>query len=83
MQAKDIPDVAMLQAVENARIAFGGAWAIRNRDLDPKHFPGVPEKVCQAKRAKLIKRGLMQGCTCGCRGDFTLTDAGYEVLDSA
>lgn len=81
--AKDIPDVEMLQAVENARLAFGGAWAVRNRDLDPKHFPDIPMKVCQAKRRQLIKRGLMDGCTCGCRGDFTLTDKGREYLAAA
>ena len=31
---------------------------------------GYPEKVIRAKAWRLIKRGLIDGCCCGCRGDF-------------
>lgn len=40
----------------------------------------VPYKVGRAVMASLIKRGLVEGCTCGCRGDFEITDKGREVL---
>ena len=40
----------------------------------------VPYKVGRAAMANLIKRGLVEGCTCGCRGDFEITDKGREVL---
>lgn len=30
------------------------------------------EKVLLAKLKRLIKRGLITGCACGCRGDFEL-----------
>lgn len=30
----------------------------------------IPEKVILAKVQKLIRRGKIQGCWCGCRGDF-------------
>lgn len=30
----------------------------------------VPAKVVLAKAKRLVKRGLIDGCTCGCRGDF-------------
>lgn len=40
----------------------------------------VPYKVGRAVMANLIKRGLVNGCTCGCRGDFEITDKGREVL---
>lgn len=33
-----------------------------------------------AKLASLVRRGLMDGCTCGCRGDFFLTTKGRERL---
>jgi hypothetical protein len=28
----------------------------------------------------LIKRGLVSGCTCGCRGDFEITQKGLDFL---
>jgi hypothetical protein len=31
-----------------------------------------PDKVLRAKARRLIKRGLIKGCTCGCRGDFEI-----------
>lgn len=32
---------------------------------------GIPEKVVLAKAKRLVQRGLISGCGCGCRGDFT------------
>lgn len=40
----------------------------------------VPYKVGLAAMANLIKRGLVSGCACGCRGDFELTVKGRELL---
>lgn len=34
----------------------------------------VPYKVVEAKARRLIRRGLLTGCTCGCRGDFEVVD---------
>lgn len=34
-------------------------------------WPNMPPKVVLAKARKLIRRGLLDGCDCGCRGDFT------------
>lgn len=54
-------------------------------------FPGfenslsncVPKGVSALGVAKiLIRDGLLDGCTCGCRGDFTLTDAGRAAISS-
>lgn len=36
--------------------------------------PGVPKKVVLAKAQRLIDRRLLDGCTCGCRGDFEPVD---------
>jgi hypothetical protein len=30
----------------------------------------MPQKLLLAKAAKLIRRGLLTGCVCGCRGGF-------------
>jgi hypothetical protein len=35
--------------------------------------PGTPPKVALAKIRAMIKKGLVDGCGCGCRGDFNLT----------
>lgn len=37
---------------------------------------GVHPRRVQAKMRKLGKRGLIDGCFCGCRGDYELTEAG-------
>jgi hypothetical protein len=39
-----------------------------------------PYKVIRAKLKKMHKQGLIGGCTCGCRGDFKITDKGLEVI---
>lgn len=80
LQAKDISDVEMLEAVREAGTGSSG-WAMA-WDVDALN-PAYPPKVQQAKRSKLIKRGLMEGCTCGCRGDFYLTDSGLALLNDS
>ncbi len=89
MQAKDINDLDMLGLVWEKQCRpytdyFGSPahiphwamiWDIRSEFPDD-----VPTKVIRAKLEKLIRRGLMDGCTCGCRGDYELTDKGREML---
>ncbi len=40
----------------------------------------TPPKVALAKMKALHKRGFVGGCTCGCRGDFEITDKGLEFI---
>jgi hypothetical protein len=42
--------------------------------------PNTHEKIKIQKMAKLIKRGLVSGCGCGCRGDYEITKKGIEWL---
>lgn len=37
-------------------------------------YPGVPPKLILAKARILMKRGIIEGCACGCRGDFSVID---------
>ncbi len=46
-------------------------------------MPIFPEEVILSKARRLIARGLLTGCDCGCRGDFELTEAGREAIRSA
>lgn len=42
---------------------------VNRRDVE-EHWPDIPPKVLLAKARSLLKRGLLGGCGCGCRGDF-------------
>lgn len=82
MQCKNIPDRPILEFLANRN----GEWAhwfersypasVRNAMPDD-----VPDGVVLAKMRRLIKRGLVDGCDCGCRGDFVITDAGRAWLE--
>lgn len=72
MKAADISDEAFLRLLNN------GSWTHR-WDM-AERLPGVPEKVVLAKARRLIQRGLMDGCFCGCRGDFEITAKGIQYL---
>ncbi len=40
----------------------------------------LPDKLVLAKMGKLIEKGLVAGCACGCYGNFQVTDKGRELL---
>jgi len=69
VQAKHITDERCLRAVRAARGRHGVAdwsslWDIQEEMTE------YPAKVVQAKLASLLKRKILTGCACGCRGDF-------------
>lgn len=33
-------------------------------------LPAYPSKVVTTKLASMVRRGVIYGCACGCRGDF-------------
>jgi hypothetical protein len=76
MQAKDVPDASIVDFVTAARMVLTEPWHRAPRWLLMSEiedaFPAIPPKVLRAKLSKLVKRGLLDGCTCGCRGDFRL-----------
>ncbi len=75
-QAKNLPDQDLLRLI----VDLGGLAVLW--DLEAR-LPKAPPKVIRRKLASLIKRQLIEGCTCGCRGDFALLDAGRQLLDRA
>lgn len=86
MQAKDVPTRAVLEFLAQLPEHHGAGW----HDLKPREqfmptvldaMPaGTPEKVALAKMRRLIAAGLVDGCGCGCRGDFNLTEKGRSEL---
>ena len=78
MQAKDIPDRAILSIIDELD---GGAHWVRKRDIYVR-LGEPPEKVFFAKLTKLDRRGLTKGCPldwCGCTG-WSLTAKGRELI---
>ena len=81
-KAADIDDAEFLRAVDG--FESDGQWGTERRwvsiwELEPV-FPAMPAKVVAAKFRQLLKRGLIDGCPCGCRGDLHLTLAGFAFL---
>jgi hypothetical protein len=87
MQAKEIPEIPVLQFLES----LGGQWAnwmgLTEFDNPRSVLNAMPvgtlPKLALAKMRALMKRGLVEGCPCGCRGDFVITPAGIKVLRAA
>ncbi|MGW4240883.1 hypothetical protein [Nocardia sp. NPDC004722] len=94
--ARDIPDREFLDAVAYAIDWCQGRWALLTdlcailemRGYRIEHGPGnseqaeMPSKLVRAKAQRLIDRGLLEGCACGCFGGFDVTEAGWGLLTS-
>lgn len=69
MQAKDLSDYELISLIKDlSDNGLKTTWATRF-DIE-RSWPKIPPKVIRAKLKSLIKRGLVDGCVCGCRGDF-------------
>lgn len=82
MQAKDIPNPLILDLIRRESMNRDmGDWEwsghlprpVFTRDIQAL-LPGIPPKVVRAKLSKLVRQGLIDGCCCGCRGDFVLKE---------
>lgn len=59
-----------------------GNWYLGGPHCVQRVMPkDLPEKLVLSKMRNLIKRGLVDGCPCGCRGDYEITDKGKNYLD--
>ncbi|KZM72182.1 hypothetical protein [Nocardia terpenica] len=95
--ARDIPDREFLDAVTYAIDWCQGRWALLTdlcailemrgyrieRGPGNHEQPDMPSKLVRAKAQRLIDRGWLEGCTCGCYGGFDVTDEGWAFLDRA
>lgn len=71
MKASDISDDEFLAAMDAVTLPHGVAilWTIQD------HMPEYPPKVVHAKAKSLLRRKVIDGCGCGCRGDFQRLDS--------
>lgn len=82
MQCKDIPDRPIIELIASqhpkwCNRLFRDAGDVRR--AMPHDFD-TPSRLVLAKMARLIKRGLIDGCDCGCRGDYEMTEKGWAFL---
>lgn len=82
MKCKDIPDEPVLRFLAK-RPGEWHNWCFGNdKDVHQAMPEGTPEKLVLAKMRTLIRRKLVKGCDCGCRGDFEISDQGLAFLQS-
>ena len=80
-QCKDIPDKPIMEFLLKNKGHWCNWYFEDDRDVRnamPKNL--ASEKLILAKMRQLMKRGLVDGCSCGCRGDFEITPKGEEWL---
>jgi hypothetical protein len=78
MQCKDIPDVPLVRFVAEKQREKGG-W-VNRWDFDGTPYTDLPDNLFRAKMGQLIKRGLITGCACQCRGDWEITIKGLLFI---
>lgn len=81
VKTKDIDALPVLRFLAK----YQGRWATHGAgygmptvaDAMP---PETPYKLQLSKMRSLLRRGLVGGCGCGCRGDWEITDAGLALI---
>lgn len=81
VQAKHLSNEVVLQAIWDSGGTGPYKWSIAC-DVFAR-MPQFPPKVVLSAIARAIRQGLADGCTCGCRGDFWVTENGKLILDRA
>lgn len=83
IQCKHIPTKPILKWLHDRKVA-GKGWALMFEGYDNSIFncmpEGIPYKLALAKMRNLIEKGYVDGCSCGCRGDFEILPKGTEYL---
>lgn len=80
MQCKDIPTKPILEflATKDRWCTHGDGYSMPTvQDVMPA---GTPRKLQLAKMSSLLKKDLVEGCDCGCRGDWQITFKGLAKL---
>jgi len=80
MQCKDINEQPILEFL----LKHEGQWCNwyfgDDRDIRQVFPTNCPPKLLLAKMQKMGRKGLVDGCFCGCRGDYEITEKGKQEL---
>lgn len=83
MQCKDIDDLRILKFLKQHMGVWCTHWESKRIPSVMSAMPkGIPDKLYLAKMRQLLRRGLVTGCGCGCRGDWEITDKGLAFIGS-
>ncbi|TWV20001.1 hypothetical protein [Klebsiella quasipneumoniae] len=84
MQIKDIDKIAVLRRIAEIEASGRSGTLFQGFDnsINTSMPEGTPEKLQYAVMRNLISKGLVDGCCCGCRGDFVLTEKGVELVST-
>lgn len=83
MKCKDIPDAPILEFLASIKRGEWANWCFGDENDVGRAMPAdTPSKLKLAKMRMLIRRGAVDGCPCGCRGDFVITARGLELLNA-
>jgi hypothetical protein len=79
-KASDLDDRGLLMIIEGLCICYD-SWSSTDEIYrifsgPPDYMTDMPFKVIHAKLRRLLIKGFITGCDCGCRGDWELTSAG-------
>lgn len=90
MQNKDIDIKPILQefSKHQGRWAFFSCgvlgWDFDHISMDHRYkstiVEDLPYKLALNVFRKMIEKGYLGGCCCGCRGDFEITDKGLDLI---
>lgn len=82
MKTSDIPERPILEFLalnpDEWHTHGKGYFMPTVQDAMPKD---TPVKLQLSKMRSLLRRGLVSGCGCGCRGDWEITQLGFAELD--
>lgn len=84
MQTKNINKIAVLTRIAEIEASGrkGTLFPGFDNSINTSMPVGTPEKLQYAVMKSLVKSGLVDGCCCGCRGDFVLTEKGAELVST-
>lgn len=80
IQCKDIPEKPILELLAQNPTKWHTWCRSWKLSIRPAVDEAVPDKMLIRKMDKMIKKGLVDGCGCGCRGDYHITEKGMAAL---
>jgi hypothetical protein len=74
MQTKDITDATVLDAIAAVRVKDWTPWRPPWPSLSDvqSYLNDIHPKLVLSKLRSMVKRGVILGCGCGCRGNFEI-----------
>ena len=79
---KEVPTLPILEFLAERPGEWHNWYFGNEKDVHRAMPAGIPDKVLLAKMRRLIARGLVEGCPCGCRGDYEITAKGLLWRDA-